>query len=232
MWKRTHRSDVLRPRQKGFLAKNVRRSNKASKKIKRELRGRYAPRAVGQGDEKSLSPRAWKVRTDRCVCSLPNCERAGGKKIERLDERRKYAPMVWVKPAVVPNVKGMSMEKLVDIGLFESCGQNVENGGQSQFAVFDPVPTAVENLDLVSEANPPSSAENPSPKIPKWGRSLGERVGNLERWGNSVDKRLGNLEQATRAGFEKADARLAKLEQGMTQLGQSVARIEQAITRR
>ena len=101
------------------------------------------------------------------------------------------------------------MEKLADISQFESFGQNVENGGQSQLASFNPEATMVENLDLVSEANPPSSAENPPPKIPQWGRSLGERVGKLEQG-------MAQLEQATRAGFEEVKADIAEIKQAIT----------------
>jgi len=58
----------------------------------------------------------------------------------------------------------------------------VANGSvePSPLSVFNPE-QAVENLDIVSEPSPPNPGDNNPPKIPQWGRTLTERVANLER---------------------------------------------------
>jgi hypothetical protein len=71
------------------------------------------------------------------------------------------------------------MQKLADISQFEALCENSSSG--SQLSAFNPAVVSVENLDLISEPSPASSAHNPPPGIPEWGTSLGERVTRLER---------------------------------------------------
>lgn len=69
------------------------------------------------------------------------------------------------------------MQKVADISQFEALANGANNTGTSNLSVFNPV----ENIDLVSEPNPPSRQDNNPPNIPKWGVTLGERVTRVEQ---------------------------------------------------
>jgi len=90
--------------------------------------------------------------------------------------------------------------------------------GMANMRLFNPEQT--ENLDLVSEPNPPQGGNNPPPKIPQWHTNLAGRVGKLETRVGNIETRVGNIETD-----------VAQIKTDVAEIKSSVAKIESALNR-
>ena len=113
-----------------------------------------------------------------------------------------------------------SFQEVYDAGL-TSTGQNA---GQSVFSGFTPV----ENLDLISEPSAVPPQDNNPSHIPQWGRSLGERMGNVEQRMGNVEQRVANLERnaATKAEMQQG---FAQVKDGFTKVNQTIQTMQQVV---
>jgi len=91
----------------------------------------------------------------------------------------------------------------------ELAAQEQAKAGTANLHLFN---EPVENLDLVSEPNPPQGGNNqPPPGMPKWGQSLAGRVGALEGRVVNIEKNM-----ATKTDIQAIEQRLVRIEQAVT----------------
>jgi len=115
------------------------------------------------------------------------------------------------------------MEKLADIGMFESLG--AVGAPVSGLGAFNPVQNAPSGISPISSATPIQS----NLPLVEWRKQVDERFGKIDERFGKLESRMDNLEITTKNGFANVDAKLLRLQ---SDTNTRLDRIEQAIAQR